>query len=255
MRNALSSALCILLFLTVRGDAQSLSSFFETPYHTPEGVLLGMPGLEAPAFKSAPLPIDVPRRPGRVPDALDVLVTIGRDGRVKPRRVVGANGSSPAVNVNKLFRERVFVVLRSWSFEPGRLRDKPVDVAAILSVPFATDHPISGERKALPADFAPGALSDRDHRVLPSFCRMSAPPQYGSPEAMKAHIDGQVEIAFVVEPNGRVGDTRITKSLDSKFGLDALSVSSLKSWVFEPAVLDGKPVATSATAVMSFNLR
>jgi len=130
------------------------------------------------------------------------------------------------------------------------------DVAAVLSVPFATDHPLPpDDGRPLPADFAPTALSSRRADILPAYARMTAPPQYGSPEAMRALIRGDVEIAFVVEPDGHVGATRITQSLDARFGLDALSLSSLKAWVFEPALLAGRPVATRNGAVMNFNLK
>jgi hypothetical protein len=255
MRHLAAVVVSGCLAASAGGHAQSLTSYIEAPYFTPDGALLGMPGLDAPRFKDRATPWAVKRRPGYQPDTIDVLTKIDRKGRTKPVRAVGVNGDSPADGLRKADRDAAFEVIRYWTFEPGRRKGKPVDVAAIISVPLATDHALTTSRHPLPPDFAPGVHVDRDQGVTPSFCLMSAPPQYGSPEAMKHHTFGTVEIAFVTGEDGLIGATRVTKSLDSKFGLDALSLSSLKSWVFEPALLDGKPVATAATAVMSFNTK
>ena len=79
-------------------------------------------------------------------------------------------------------------------------------------------------------------------------------PQY-TPEAMQARIEGAVFITAVVRTDGTPNDIKITKSLDSKHGLDKQAVTALRQWRFEPGRKDGKPVAVRITVEMRFTLK
>ena len=58
-------------------------------------------------------------------------------------------------------------------------------------------------------------------------------------DAMRAKIRGTVWMEAVVESDGSVGEVRVTRSLDRKFGLDDECVSSLKKWRFAPGMKTG----------------
>jgi TonB family protein len=58
----------------------------------------------------------------------------------------------------------------------------------------------------------------------------------------------------VVRADGTVGDTNVTQSLDTKFGLDAEAVKAAKQWRFRPAMKSGKPVAVLVTIEIAFSL-
>jgi TonB family protein len=73
--------------------------------------------------------------------------------------------------------------------------------------------------------------------------------------AMRARIQGIVTLECVVMPDGSVGDVRVTRSLDSQFGLDEQAVNSLKQWRFRPGMKDGAPVPVLVTVEMSYTLR
>jgi len=52
-----------------------------------------------------------------------------------------------------------------------------------------------------------------------------------------------------------LGETRIIRSLDTKYGLDCEAIRACQPWVFEPAHLDGSPVPLIVTMELSFTLK
>jgi len=77
-------------------------------------------------------------------------------------------------------------------------------------------------------------------------------PQY-TRSAMKARIQGQVDVEFVVLRDGTVADVRVTRKLSPE--LDQQAVAAVQQWLFTPAQLDGRPVAVRCPAQLAFNLR
>ena len=79
-------------------------------------------------------------------------------------------------------------------------------------------------------------------------------PKYTS-DAMRAKIQGQVELEIVVLENGTVGEVRVTKSLDRTYGLDQAAMDAAKKWLFKPGRnKDGSPVATRVGLILEFRL-
>lgn len=78
-------------------------------------------------------------------------------------------------------------------------------------------------------------------------------PKYTS-EAMRAKIQGQVELEIVVLESGAVGEVRIVKSLDRAYGLDQAAIDAARKWKFNPGVRQGIPVATRVGLVLEFRL-
>ena len=71
--------------------------------------------------------------------------------------------------------------------------------------------------------------------------------------AMDARIQGAVEIEAVVQPNGSVGEVRVVRSLDTRYGLDDEAVKAAKQWKFKPLkAKDGKPAPVLVTMELSF---
>ena len=71
--------------------------------------------------------------------------------------------------------------------------------------------------------------------------------------AMNAVAQGDVWIAAVVRPDGKVHDLRVYRSLAPD--LDLAAIAALKQWRFRPARKDGSPVSVQATFSLSFGLR
>jgi TonB family protein len=79
-------------------------------------------------------------------------------------------------------------------------------------------------------------------------------PQYTA-DAMRAKIQGAVLLECVVLPDGSVGDVRVTRSLDSTFGLDQEAIRAAKQWRFQPGTRLGEPVPVLITIELTFTLR
>jgi TonB family protein len=74
-------------------------------------------------------------------------------------------------------------------------------------------------------------------------------------DGMRAGIEGNVLLEFVVRPAGTVGDVRVLRSLDAIFGLDEAAINALKFCRFEPGTKDGVAVPVIATIQFPFVLR
>lgn len=73
--------------------------------------------------------------------------------------------------------------------------------------------------------------------------------------ARDAKIQGTVLLSAVIRDDGSVGDVAVTRSLDTKYGLDAEAIKSAKQWTFTPGMKDGKPVAVKVSIEIAFTLR
>jgi periplasmic protein TonB len=81
-------------------------------------------------------------------------------------------------------------------------------------------------------------------------------PNYTS-DAMRAKLQGVVEMEAVVLPDGTVDPNRIkiTRSLDQTFGLDQQAVIAVKKWLFRPGTYKGQPVPVLVSVELTFTLR
>jgi protein TonB len=79
-------------------------------------------------------------------------------------------------------------------------------------------------------------------------------PRY-TKAALEAKIEGDVTVECVVLADGSVGDVKVVKSLDRRFGLDEEAVKAAKLWRFEPATKGGEPVSAVVTLDLTFRLK
>jgi protein TonB len=79
----------------------------------------------------------------------------------------------------------------------------------------------------------------------------SPDPEY-SEEARKAKFQGTCVLWLVVGPDGRPRDIRVQRTLG--LGLDEKAIEAVKTWRFDPALKDGKPVAVQINVEVSFRL-
>jgi protein TonB len=96
-------------------------------------------------------------------------------------------------------------------------------------------------------------FTQRDGVTLPVPVRQVKPAYTAA--AMEAGIEGKVVLDVVVLDDGKVGDVKISESLDMEYGLDAQAVEATKQWLFKPGTKDGKPVAVRVTMEMRFTLK
>jgi protein TonB len=76
-------------------------------------------------------------------------------------------------------------------------------------------------------------------------------PDY-SDAARKAKYQGSVLLGLVVGADGLPHNVRVQRSLG--MGLDEKAIAAVSTWRFQPATLDGKPVAVEVNVQVSFRL-
>ncbi|HTQ56860.1 MAG TPA: TonB family protein [Bryobacteraceae bacterium] len=76
-------------------------------------------------------------------------------------------------------------------------------------------------------------------------------PKY-YPAAMADRVEGIVRLTAVIRPDGHVDSVELLMHLDDR--LDKSSEEALGKWEFEPALLNGKPIAVDAVFEIPFRL-
>ncbi|MEO6213492.1 MAG: energy transducer TonB, partial [Vicinamibacterales bacterium] len=79
-------------------------------------------------------------------------------------------------------------------------------------------------------------------------------PQYTS-EAMRAKVQGVVEVEAEVMTDGTVGRVKVVKSLDDRFGLDQKAIEAVRNWRFRPGTRFGKIIPVFVNIELTFTLR
>ncbi|HYN06575.1 MAG TPA: energy transducer TonB [Vicinamibacterales bacterium] len=102
--------------------------------------------------------------------------------------------------------------------------------------------------------FGRGASRANEPGLVKPKLLKQVPPNYPT-VARNASVAGDVEIEAIVLPDGTVGDMRLVKSLDTRFGLDQEAMRVAKLWVFEPGRKDGFPIPVIVTIVVQYRLK
>jgi TonB family protein len=101
--------------------------------------------------------------------------------------------------------------------------------------------------------FGTGAVRPGGGISTPVLLRR-VPPKYTG-EAMRAKIQGIVELEAVVLSNGTIGDIRMVRSLDRLYGLDAEAIKAAREWVFAPGCdRTGRPLPVIVTLILEFRI-
>jgi len=89
--------------------------------------------------------------------------------------------------------------------------------------------------------------------TLPTVVR-EVRPQYTA-AALAARIQGTVLTGVIVWADGTVGDVTVIRSLDTVYGLDEEAITAAKQWLFNPALLNNRPVAIRITIEFTFTVK
>ena len=101
-----------------------------------------------------------------------------------------------------------------------------------------------------------GGIYDIGNGVSSPVLVREVKPNYTG-EAMRAKLQGVVEMEAVVLPDGSVDPKtiRITRSLDANFGLDEQAKIAVRQWRFRPGLYKGQPVPVRVNVELTFTLR
>lgn len=121
------------------------------------------------------------------------------------------------------------IVPEYWRAYFARLEGKP------YSTPVP-DHPVFYVKKGV---------------ITPPKVKFTPDPEY-STEARQVKYEGRTRVSLIVDEAGAVKELQITKPLG--LGLDEKAIAAVRTWKFEPAQKDGKPVAVKLEVEVKFNL-
>jgi TonB family protein len=77
-----------------------------------------------------------------------------------------------------------------------------------------------------------------------------------TPDAAAHRIEGEVWVECTVTINGLCSDTRVVRSLDSRYGLDDAAVRAARQWRFRPGRrANGEPVPVVVSIAIAFSIR
>lgn len=134
----------------------------------------------------------------------------------------------------------------------GRVEQRDGENVVMITTPESLS--VHERAPSAAAPFASGALQLCTSGVDKPVLTREVQPAY-TRDAIRALIQGTVGLEAVVLPNGRVGDVRVIRSLDSATGLDGEAVSAAKRWRFRPGTLNGEPVPVIVRIDMTFRLK
>ncbi len=83
--------------------------------------------------------------------------------------------------------------------------------------------------------------------------RLYAPDPHYPEEARQARVQGVVILQTIIDVEGNVRNIKVLKGLPS--GLTESAVEAVATWRFEPATLNGKPVAVYYLVTVSFSVQ
>ena len=104
--------------------------------------------------------------------------------------------------------------------------------------------------------FCKNGHDDLCFNVAPPF--VTAPRALFAPEpdyteaARKARLEGMAVFKVIIGVDGKVYDPKLLKSLSPD--LDAQAIAAMKQWKFQPATLNGQPVAVFIKIEVNFQL-
>jgi TonB family protein len=180
-----------------------------------------------PAFEQLS-PASVPR-PTPAPSPTTVRDNTHWDGSVLEIRTTETSNNQPRV-VTARYRQSDVVAAG-----PTSLRRRPLPIPA--------------------GQFGAGAyLAEDVSTLIPPVPIRRVHPQF-TPEALRAKIQGVVEIEAIVDIDGRVSDARVTRSLDTEYGLDAQALAAVMASRYAPARLGGQPVRSRIVVESRFTVR
>ena len=192
---------------------------------------------------------------------LDAEIVVASDGAITHTRVLKSTDATGAL-------ERACLdAMRQWRLKPavspgGQAMATLVRIRFEWPAPAADGKP--GEMQATLQDIvamppppmesvatiAVHEISDPGLK-LPTIARQIQ-PRY-TPEAMRAKLQGTVELDVIILADGTVGAARVSKGLG--LGLDDAALAAARYWLFEPATLGGQPVPAKVTLQLEFRLR
>jgi TonB family protein len=185
------------------------------------------------------------------------------EGTTALEAVVSSDGAIADVHVTQsidpsggLDKEAIRAV-RQWRFLPGRYNGRPSAIMMQIELAFRlpAKAPVPGEPPSAESEsaFKRGAFDASTPGFVAPKVTYEFHPSY-TEDATREKIQGDVGVQVYVQADGSIGKVRVARSVDPRYGLDQQAVNAVRTWKFEAATLNGKPVPAVVSVVISFRL-
>lgn len=147
----------------------------------------------------------------------------------------------------------IAILALAWYFLGRRdTVQPPPDVATPIgeTTPVPSESPVStapARREAAPERTRPAARANRDARAV-----NQPAPSYPA-AALRAREEGTVLVQVDVDAGGNATRVELAQRSRSR-ELDRAALQAVRGWTFEPAIRDGKPVASTVQVPVDFRL-
>ncbi len=242
LRPILEEALARWKFVAATRDGGAIASSLTTP-------VVIVPPPTPPEISTPPKPIH--REPAVYPETMNVS---GLRGEVVLTFIVDEKGVviNPVVehSSNPGFDAAAIKAILAWRFEPGTKDGVPVRTRMMQPMRFQLDDSPDGGGEAF-------TVQSGDVSRLPPELRFDVAPRPRGmvysvyPHALlAARTRGSARVAFLLDEEGRVAETRVVEATHPEFG--AALVAAVEMSDFEPARRDGEPTATLLSRKVDF---
>ncbi|HOW86741.1 MAG TPA: energy transducer TonB [Candidatus Aminicenantes bacterium] len=142
------------------------------------------------------------------------------------------------------FDQAALDAVKQWIYEPLVIDGKPRRVVFTVTVRFALKEKSQAFEK-----FAQGAVKAEGGVNPPRLIKEVAPV---FPEtARQAGVEGVVILSVRADETGKVVDAMVLRSIPL---LDQAAIDAVRQWIYEPAIVGGKPVPIVFTVTVRFVL-
>jgi TonB family protein len=257
-----------------------------------DGKLVQLPMAGQPPLGAGGEPVRImgELKPPRLIKLVDpVYPEVAKKARVEGMVILEATTDSDGKVINTrilrsipLLDQAANDAVRQWLYEPMLIKGKPYGVVFTVTVRFTLDGAKAGVAGGVeggrlervlpverPSQVVGGVVggakpvvgvvvgSEGPPPVIPIAAAGAEPklvkkvdPVYPE-KARQARVEGVVIVEATINPSGHVTNTRILRSIPL---LDQAATAAVKQWIYEPAVVDGKPIAVSFTVTVRFKL-
>ncbi len=135
--------------------------------------------------------------------------------------------------------------VRQWIYAPLMIDNKPRGCIFTVTVRFTLD----GGRPAPPSKEGEPLKITGDVKG-PKLIKQ-VDPVY-PPVARQSQVEGTVILEVTTDIYGRVRDIKILRSIPL---LDQAALDAVRQWVYEPPIINGKPISVTFTVTVTFTLK
>jgi len=218
-----------------------------------------------PFIQTVMKPVGSAKMPPRIKDVDPDYPQAARESQSKGvatlTAVLDESGSVSNVTLTRsspVFAESVIIAVRQWPFEPTSVDSKPIKVTIDITIFFDWKEEsvygfggvaLSPEEEAELSRLPPIRLPFRGPGH-PKLLNREVVPQY-SEKARRAGIQGVVVLEGETDIWGRMKKIVVAKSIPE---LDDEAIQTVRQWIFEPLLHEGKPRRFVSMSTITFSI-